>query len=130
VRLLRPHLRPGRRHPITVRPAAHRVTVSALGRTVISTDRALVLQEASYPPVYYVPREDVDAEPLRPSDTQTYCPFKGEASYVDLVVGDQVVSDVAWSYVEPYEAVQEIAGHLAFYPDRADISVEDGEHAG
>ncbi len=122
---LRPRLHPGPSHPITVTPSDRRVTVTAHGRTVLSTDRALVLKEASYPPVYYLPREDADPSLLRDSETQTYCPYKGDASYVDVVVGDEVVRDAAWSYVTPYDAVPQIAGHLAFYPDRVQISVAD-----
>ena len=56
------------------------------------------------------------------SDTQTYCPFKGDASYYDVVTGaGDTVEDAIWTYEEPYPAVAPIAGHVAFYPDKADI---------
>ncbi len=72
---------PGPDHPITVTPAGTTVTVRFGDRVIAETDRALVLQEASYPAVHYLPLEDVDADVLRPSAHETYCPFKGVASY-------------------------------------------------
>ena len=82
---------PGPDHPITVTPAGTTVTVRLGGRVIAKTDRALVLQEASYPPVHYLPLEDVEAEVLRPSSHETYCPFKGDASYYSLVDGETVI---------------------------------------
>ena len=84
----------------------------------------LTLQEASYPAVQYIPRRDVVAARLKPSDTETYCPFKGDASYYHVVTeGGATVDDVIWTYEKPYPAVAAIAGHVAFYPDKADIEV-------
>ena len=113
---------PGPDHPITVTPADRTVTVSLDGRPIATTDRALVLQEASYPPVYYLPLEDVAADALQASSHETYCPFKGEASYYSLVDGDTVVDDAVWTYVTPHDAVSEIANHVAFYPQHVEIS--------
>ena len=117
----KPVLTPGPDHPITVEPADGRVRVRFGDRQVVDTDRALVLTEATYPPVLYFPREDVDPAVLVPSNGGSYCPFKGEASYFSLRDGDQVVDDAVWSYVEPHDAVSEIAGHVAFYPDHVTI---------
>ena len=113
---------PGPDHPITVTPADTTVSVRLGGRTIAQTERALVLQEASYPPVYYVPLDDVEADALRPSSHETYCPFKGDASYYSLADGDAVVENAVWSYVAPYDAVSEIANHVAFYPQHVEIS--------
>ncbi len=113
---------PGPDHPITVTPADSTVTVRLGDRTIATTDRALVLQEASYPAVYYLPLEDVDADVLRPSSHESYCPFKGDASYYSLADGDTVLADAVWSYVTPYDAVSEIANHVAFYPQHVEIS--------
>jgi uncharacterized protein (DUF427 family) len=113
---------PGPDHPITVTPADTTVTVRLGGRTIAHTKRALVLQEASYQSVYYLPLEDVEADVLRPSSHETYCPFKGDASYYSLADGDTVVADAVWTYVEPYDAVSEIANHVAFYPQHVEIS--------
>jgi uncharacterized protein (DUF427 family) len=115
-------LLPGPDHPITVTPADTTVEVRFGGRLVVSSDRALVLQEASYPPVYYLPLEDVDPEVLEASSHESYCPFKGDASYYSLRDGDTVATDAVWTYVTPHDAVSEIANHVAFYPDKVDIS--------
>lgn len=113
---------PGPDHPITVTPSDTTVTVRFGDRVIARTDRALVLQEASYPAVHYLPLEDVDADVLRPSAHQTYCPFKGDASYYSLDDGDAVVENAVWSYVAPYDAVAEIAQHVAFYPQHVEIT--------
>ena len=113
---------PGPDHPITVTPAGTTVTVRLGGRTIAKTDRALVLQEASYPPVHYLPLEDVEADVLRSSAHESYCPFKGDATYYSLADADTVVEDAVWTYVSPYAAVAEIAGHVAFYPQHVEIT--------
>ena len=115
-------LQPGPQHPITVAPAPNRVTVQAGGTPVADTTAALALQEASYPTVYYIPLADVRADVLKPSDHTTYCPYKGDASYYSLVTADGELADVVWYYPEPYPAVAEIAGHVAFYADKVDIT--------
>lgn len=121
----RPHLEPGPDHPITIEPATVRVTVRAGETVVAETDQALELREASYPPVFYVPERDVRPGVLQPSDQHTYCPYKGEASYYDLVAADGGrLAGAVWYYPNPYPAVGPIAGHVAFYPDRVTISVE------
>ncbi len=117
---------PGPDHPITVEPTGARVTVRAGGRLVADTTNALTLQEASYPGVQYVPLADVDASVLVESDHTSYCPFKGEASYYSLQVGDEVAGAAVWYYPSPHEAVGAIAGHVAFYPDRVDSIEVDG----
>ena len=119
------HLEPGPDHPITVEPAAEHVTVRVGSAVVAETDRALTLREASYPPVYYVPLDDVRPGTLRPNDAHTYCPYKGEASYFDLVPdGGSELTGAVWSYPTPYPTVGAIAGYVAFYPDR--VTVEAG----
>jgi uncharacterized protein (DUF427 family) len=119
----RPHLTPGPDHPITLERSASRVVVRSGAAVIAETDRAIELREASYPPVFYIPLEDVNQEHLRASDHHTYCPYKGEASYYDIVGGEAgELSNVIWHYPEPYPAVAEIAGHVAFYPDRVTIA--------
>lgn len=111
---------PGPDHPITIEPTAGRVTVRLGGQVIVDTSRALTLTEASYPPVQYVPLSDVDPAVLEPSSRTTWCPYKGTASYYGLRVGDRLVPDALWAYPSPHEAVSEIEGHAAFYPDRVD----------
>ncbi|PXW35871.1 UNVERIFIED_CONTAM: uncharacterized protein (DUF427 family) [Williamsia faeni] len=110
-------------HPITVEPTAGQVRIRSGDTIVADTAKSLTLQEASYPPVAYIPLTAVDPSLLRHSDTETYCPYKGDATYYDLVTPDGVIEDAAWTYTEPYDDVSEIAGHLAFYPDKVVITV-------
>ena len=114
---------PGVDHPITVQPLAERVFVRAAGQVVADTTSALQLNEASYPARYYIPIADVDESLLRRSESHTYCPFKGTASYYDVVTADGEIADATWTYEQPYDAVAEIAGHVAFYPHLVDIAV-------
>lgn len=107
-------------HPITIEPNGHRVIVTLGGRVIADTSDALTLREASYPPVQYIPRKDVDMAALTRSDTITYCPYKGEAAYFSIPAGGARSADAIWTYEAPYEAVAEIKDHLAFYPDRTD----------
>ena len=121
----RPVLEPTAEHPITVEPTGKHVTVRVNGEVVADTRDALTLQESTYPAVLYIPLRDVDAERLSPSSSETYCPFKGDASYYHVVTSaGATVDDVIWTYERPYPAVAAIAEHVAFYPDKADISVE------
>ncbi|MUL47363.1 DUF427 domain-containing protein [Mycobacterium sp. CBMA293] len=115
----RPVLQPGPEHPITIAPTRGQVTVTINGRVVAETVDALTLQESNYPAVQYLPLADVDQSVLARSTTTSYCPYKGEAGYYH--VGD--VEDVIWTYEQPYPAVAEIAGRVAFYPNKADIVV-------
>lgn len=115
----RPVRQPTAEHPITVTPTGGKVTVTVNGMIVAESDRAVTLQESTYPPVYYIPLADVLASALQRSETTTYCPYKGEASYYQ--VAD--VPDAIWTYERPYPAVADIAGKVAFYPDKAHISL-------
>ena len=115
---------PGPDHPITIRPAPRRIRVTLNGRTVAESDRALVLQEASYRPVYYIPREDADLALFERTTHATHCPYKGDASHYSLKVGDRAAANAVWTYETPFPAMAAIAGHLAFYPDRVDAIEE------
>lgn len=117
-------LEPSAGHPITIEPNEGRVQVRVNGELVADTTAALVLQEATLPAVQYIPLADVDQNRLTRTETSTYCPFKGDASYysVSTSAGD-TVDDVIWTYEQPYPAVAAIAGHVAFYPNKAEISV-------
>jgi uncharacterized protein (DUF427 family) len=124
----RPRLEPGPDHPITVRPSDGHLTVRSGSLVVAETDRALVLQESTYPPALYIPLEDVDRSQLTESSEHTYCPYKGEASYFDLADGDGgSLPASVWYYDAPYPAVAGIAGHVAFYPDRVSIDSDTGD---
>jgi len=117
---------PSADHPITIAPTKGRVQVKFGGRVIADSTRAVTLREASYPPVQYIPREDAQMTFFQSTAHKTHCPYKGDASYFSLKAGDKSAENAVWSYVEPYPAVKEIAGHLAFYPDRVD-SIEVGK---
>lgn len=117
-------LTPGPRHPITVEPSDVRVVVRVDGRVIADTRSALTLREADYPAVHYIPREDVDMTALERVGHESYCPFKGEASYYSIpAAGDRGLNAV-WTYEAPYDAVSEIKDHLAFYANRVDALEE------
>jgi uncharacterized protein (DUF427 family) len=115
---------PGPEHPITITPNANRVPVMLNGRVVADTTRALTLKEASYKPVLYIPRQDADMSLLQRTDHTTHCPYKGDASYYSIRVGDRLSENAAWSYEQPYPAMSQITGYLAFYPHRVDAIEE------
>jgi len=116
----RPIRIPGPDHPITVTPNHGRVVVKLGGKVIADTTHALTLQEASYPPVQYIPRQDLDMSLVQRTDHQSYCPYKGEASYFSIPSGGERSVNAIWSYEAPYAAVAEIKDHVAFYPDRVD----------
>ncbi len=111
-------------HPITVVPTGRHVTVRVNGQVVADSDNALTLRESTYPPVQYIPIGDVEPTALQNSDTTTYCPYKGDASYFHVTTSSgETVEDAIWTYRQPYPAVADIAGHVAFYPNKAEIDV-------
>ncbi len=122
----RPIKQPGPDHPITIERNPARVVISVAGRVLADTRDALTLREASYPPVQYIPREDVEMPLLERTEHASYCPFKGDASYYSVPAGGERSVNAVWTYEAPFAAVAEIEGHVAFYPDRVDaISEED-----
>ena len=116
--------RPGPDHPITITPNPKRVRVMLGGMIVAETTHALTLKEASYPAVQYVPRADIEADLFEPTERRSHCPYKGDATYYTVTAGGMVKRDAAWSYEEPFPAMAEISGHVAFYPDRVDAIEE------
>jgi uncharacterized protein (DUF427 family) len=122
----RRELVPDSAHPITITPTAGRVVVSLGGRVLADSARALTLQEASYPPVQYLPLGDVDATVLELTEHSTYCPYKGGARYFRVVTDAEVLDNVVWFYEHPYASVAPIAGHVAFYANRVDVTVHAG----
>ncbi len=121
----RPVLEPSAKHPITIEPTRQRVVVRVNDTVVADSSHSLTLQESTYPAVQYIPMADVDQSLLRRTDTSTYCPFKGDASYYSVQTPDgATVTDAIWTYEQPYPAVSEIKDHVAFYPDRATVTLE------
>jgi uncharacterized protein (DUF427 family) len=115
---------PGPDHPITIERNPARIVVTVAGRIVADTREALMLREAHYPPVQYIPRSDVDMTLLERTDHATYCPYKGDCAYFSIPLGGERATNAVWSYEAPYAAVAVIKDHLAFYPDRVDAIEE------
>ncbi len=103
-------------HSISTTPAGVRVQVKFNGEVIADSRDALVMQEGSYPPVFYFPRRDVKMERLTRTAHQSYCPYKGQASYFSLAG----VENAVWSYEQPYDEMAAIRELLAFYPDKVD----------
>jgi uncharacterized protein (DUF427 family) len=120
----RPVKIPDASHAIRIVPGASPIVVTVAGKVIADTARALVLSEASYRPVIYIPRRDVDMALLAHSARTTYCPYKGDATYYSIPVGGHRSVNAAWSYEAPFAPVAAIRGYLAFYPDRVDSIVE------
>jgi uncharacterized protein (DUF427 family) len=103
-------------HTVVVRPSNREWVAERNGVELARSTQACELQEAGYPLVIYFPPEAVRLEVLSHSSTSTYCPFKGDASYLAM---DGV--DIAWRYATPYEEVSAIAGCIAFFPELVSV---------
>jgi uncharacterized protein (DUF427 family) len=108
-------------HAIEISPFGGRVRIRFGGEIVADSAHALMLEEGSLPPVFYLPRGDARMERFVPSDHRSHCPFKGDATYFDLEAGDVREANAVWTYENPVPAAAAIAGLLAFYPDKVEI---------
>jgi uncharacterized protein (DUF427 family) len=114
-------------HPITIERNLKLVVVSIGGTILADSHEALILREASYPAVQYIPRKDVDMTLLERTAHATYCPYKGDCAYFSIPSGGARAINAVWTYEAPYEAVAAIRDHLAFYPERVDAIAERPE---
>jgi uncharacterized protein (DUF427 family) len=115
---------PGPDHPITIERNLKRVVVSVGGMVLADSRDALIVREADYPAVQYIPRKDVDMTLLERSAHATYCPYKGDCAYFSMPSGGERAINAVWTYEAPYDAVGAIRNHLAFYPDRV-VAIEE-----
>jgi uncharacterized protein (DUF427 family) len=90
------------------------------GETVADSRRVKLMHETGHLPVYYFPEEDIREDLLEPTDHTTHCPFKGDASYRSVRVGDRVAENAVWAYPEPEENFAPLAGYAAFYAAKMD----------
>ncbi|MGP3981649.1 DUF427 domain-containing protein [Streptomyces sp. KR80] len=112
-------------HTVEAVPGTEVVTVTIDGQVVAESSRPVLMYETGLPVRYYLPPEDVAMHLLEPTDTHTFCPYKGRASYWSYRGGDgRVVTDVAWAYPDPLPEVALIKGRLSFYDTWADVIVE------
>jgi uncharacterized protein (DUF427 family) len=116
-------------HRITISPTDLHVEVAVSGETVAESQHPVLLEETGLPTRYYLPRQDVRTELLRPTSTETTCPFKGQASYWSVEVGGEVHDDIVWSYESPIPQAEGVAGLLCFYNERVDLIIDGKRQA-
>jgi uncharacterized protein (DUF427 family) len=112
---------------ITFEPSPRRVRVKFNGEWIADSTDAHLLFETRHLPVYYFPRRDVRMDLMHATDHHTVCPYKGEASYWTIAVGDKVSENAVWGYPEPFEEIAAIRDFVAFYWDRVDHWYEEDE---
>ena len=113
--------------PPRVEPSSERVVVTHAGVVLADTTASLRLLETSHPPTYYLPRSAFADGVLTPGEGASWCEWKGQAAYFDLVVGDQVLTGIAWTYPTPTKGFENLLDHIALYPGRVDECTVDGE---
>ena len=116
-------------HTITIAPSDARVEVRLDGELLAATDHSVLLDETGLPTRYYLPREDVRMELLRPTSFHTTCPFKGEASYWSIDIDGRTHDGIVWSYEAPIPAALAIKEMMSFYSDRTEVTV-NGQRVG
>ena len=92
---------PGPEHPMSIEPHTRPVSVTAEGIRIAESTNALILREASYQPVYYIPISDIDMRLLEESDSTSYCSYKGDCNYFSVVTPTTTIADAAWIYRRP-----------------------------
>jgi uncharacterized protein (DUF427 family) len=110
-------------HTITIAPTDIHVEVRVDGEKIAESDHPVTLDETGYPTRYYFRREDVRMDLMRPTSFKTQCPFKGDASYFTLSLGDGVHDGIAWTYETPIPTAEGITGLLCFFNDRVELTV-------
>ncbi|MEL7369121.1 MAG: DUF427 domain-containing protein [Myxococcota bacterium] len=110
---------------ISVAPYPRRVVVRFGGEVIVDTRAAVALKEGRIPPRLYFPRDDVKMDFLERTRHSTHCPYKGDAAYYSLKVGDNAAANAVWTYEQPIEQMKGITGLLSFYPQQVDIEEHD-----
>jgi uncharacterized protein (DUF427 family) len=114
-------------HTLYLEDSPKRVRAIFNGETVVDSRRAKLLHETGLLPVYYFPEEDLNHDLLEPSDHSTHCPFKGDASYRSVRVGDRVAENAVWNYPEPEGFFAPLKGYAALYWRKMDHWYEEDE---
>lgn len=112
---------PGPDHPISLVADGARIRGKRGDRVIADSIDALALKEADYPVVRYFARKDVEEGLLSKTEKTSHCPYKGDASYYSIFLDGEILENVAWSYEEPFPAMEQIKGRLAFYTDRIEV---------
>ena len=117
----------GPRHRLLLHPFPRRVRARFAGEVVLDSTRGALLHESNILPRLYVPLEDVRADLLERTDHATHCPFKGDASYWSVRVGDRVAENAVWTYEEPIAEAAWLRGLVSVYPERMDTWLDEDE---
>jgi uncharacterized protein (DUF427 family) len=113
--------------PPRLEASPKQVQVVFNGITIADSRRSYRVLETSHPPVYYIPPPDIQMQYLQPTSRQSFCEWKGAASYYAIAVGDKQVTDAAWYYPNPTATFIAIKDCVAFYPHLMDACYVDGE---
>jgi uncharacterized protein (DUF427 family) len=113
--------------PAIAEPTEAHVVIVHAGTVVADTRRAVRTLETSHPPSYYIPPSDIAPGLLRRAGGGSFCEWKGEAAYWDVVIGDLILPRVGWSYPRPTAAFESLRDHVAFYAGPFDRCSVDGE---
>lgn len=116
-------LHPG--YQLNITPVQDAVTVEVNNQVIAHSNKAVLVEETKHRPVWYLPLTDIDADVLQDSDTSTYCPFKGQASYRSVVVAGEVIEDAIWVYETPFDECAAIAGYASFYTNKVNLKIAD-----
>jgi uncharacterized protein (DUF427 family) len=103
------------------------IKIICSGQIIAATDRAYRVLETSHPPVYYLPPADLQMQYLQVTDRASFCEWKGDALYYDVMIGDRRIANAAWAYPKPTQNFKSIANYLAFYAQLMDACYVDQE---
>ena len=106
---------------LTLRKAPGSYSIRGYGAVLGESDSVIELSEGDYPPVFYIPREDLAMAFFEQTEQTSHCPHKGDATYFTLQAKSGPVENAAWSYESPLDGLERIAGHLAFHPDKVTV---------
>ena len=107
-------------HHVRQKPVPGRMRAQLGADVLAESSDVIEVDEDQNPPRYYFPRDDVRMDRMTPSETRTYCPFKGEASYFSLELGDGPLPDAAWAIESPYDEHADLKSRIAFYSEKFD----------
>jgi len=117
----------GPKHRLFLHPFPRRVRARFAGETVLDSTRGALLHESQILPRLYVPLGDLRGDLLERTDHATHCPFKGDASYWSIRVGDRVAENAVWTYEAPLPAAEWLRGLVSVYPERMDAWFDEDE---
>ena len=114
-------------HRVEYESCPRRVRTVFGNETIADSTSVLLVRETGHRAVYYFPRDDVAMAFLSPIERKTHCPYKGDASYWTVSIGDRSAESAAWGYLDPLPQASSIRDHIAFYWKELDHWYEEDE---